>query len=129
VDAGQLVEPFLTIATQKGDRQVVSNLAATDPDLTVGMYFTSASYAQKSAQVVTKFVTAMTKSMKYASDNPDAARKILGTYTKIETAVQDALVLPRWPAQIDRESVETLADLAVQDKLFTKKPDLSTLLP
>jgi NitT/TauT family transport system substrate-binding protein len=129
VDAGQVVEPFLTIATQQGDRQVVSNLAGTDPDLTVGMYFTSASYAQKNPAVVRKFVTAMAKSMQYASDNPDAARKILGTYTKIEPAVQEALILPRWPAQIDQDSVETLADLAVHDGLFDKKPDLAALLP
>ncbi|HST82651.1 MAG TPA: ABC transporter substrate-binding protein [Kineosporiaceae bacterium] len=129
VDAGQVVEPFLTIATQQGDRQVVSNLAGTDPDLTVGMYFTTASYAQKNAAVVTKFVTAMTKSMQYASDNPDAVRKILSTYTKIEPAVQEALILPRWPAQIDQGSVETLADLAVHDGLFDTKPDLTALLP
>ena len=129
VDAGQVVEPFLTIATQQGDRQVASNYAGTDPNLAVGMYFTTASYAQQHADVVTKFTTAMTKSLQYANDNPDAARKILGTYTKIEASVQDTLTLPRWPAQIDQASVEVLADLAVQDKLFDKKPDLTALLP
>jgi NitT/TauT family transport system substrate-binding protein len=129
VDAGQVVEPFLTIATQQGQRQVVSNLAGTDPDLTVGLYFTTASYAEQNAAVVTKFAAAVTKSMQYASDNPDAARKILSTYLKIEPAVQNALILPRWPAQIDRDSVQTLADLAVQDKLFTTPPDLNKLLP
>jgi NitT/TauT family transport system substrate-binding protein len=129
VDAGQVVEPFLTIATQQGDRQVVSNYAGTDPNLTVGMYFTSASYAQKNAAVVAKFTTAMTKSLQYANDNPDAARKILATYTKIHASVQDALVLPRWPAQIDTGSVDTLTNLAVHDGLFTKKPDLTALLP
>jgi NitT/TauT family transport system substrate-binding protein len=129
VDAGQVVEPFLTIASQQGDRQVASNLAGTDPDLTVGMYFTSASYAEKNPAVVRKFVSAMTKSMQYASDNPDAARKILTTYTKIDAAVTDALILPRWPSQIDQDSVQTLADLAVQDGLLTKKPDLKALLP
>jgi NitT/TauT family transport system substrate-binding protein len=129
VDAGQVVEPFLTIATQQGDRQVASNLAGTDPDLTVGLYFTSASYAQKNADVVTRFTTALKKSMQYAGDNPDAARKILGSYTKIAPAVQDALVLPRWPAEIDQDSVQTLADLAVHDGLFTKPPDLEALLP
>lgn len=129
VDAGQVVEPFLTIATQEGDRQVASNYAGTDPDLVVGMYFTSVAYVQKEAGIVTKFSTAMAKSLKYANDNPDAARKILGTYTKIEAAVQESLILPRWPAQIDQGSVETLADLAVQDGLFDKKPDLTALLP
>jgi NitT/TauT family transport system substrate-binding protein len=129
VDAGQVVEPFLTIATQQGDRQVASNYAGTDPDLVVGLYFTTASYAQQHADVVTKFTAAMAKSLQYANDNPDAARKILGTYTKIEAPVQEALTLPRWPAQIDQASIETLADLAVQDKLFTQKPDLSALLP
>jgi NitT/TauT family transport system substrate-binding protein len=129
VDAGQVVEPFLTIATGQGDRQVVSNYAGTDPDLTVGMYFTSQSYASKNAKVVTGFIAAMKKSMEYATAHPDDARAALTTYTKIDPAVQKSLVLPRWPATVDRDSVQLLADLAKQDGLITTPPNLDTLLP
>jgi len=129
VDAGQVVEPFLTIATGQGNRQVVSNYAGTDPDLTVAMYFTSKQYLAQNPKVVSGFTAAMTKSMEYAGAHPDEARATLATYTKIDPAVQQSLVLPRWPATVDRDSVQLLADLAVQDKLITQQPDLGALLP
>jgi len=129
VDAGQVVEPFLTIAKQQGMREVSSNYAATDPTLTIAMYFTSDSYAQNNPAVVQKFAAAMQKSLQYADSNPDAARAIVGTYTKIDPAVQTAMTLPRWPADISEESVALLARLSVQDKLMSQSPDLSTLLP
>jgi NitT/TauT family transport system substrate-binding protein len=78
---------------------------------------------------VQKFTAAMQKSLQYASGNPDAAREIVSSYTKIDPAVQKALTLPLWPSDVDKESVALLARLSVQDKLMSKSPDLSTLLP
>jgi NitT/TauT family transport system substrate-binding protein len=129
VDAGQVVEPFLTIAGNQGGQQVVSNYAVTDPNLTVAMYFTSAQYASQNAAVVTKFSTAMNKSMEYAQAHPDEVRAALSTYTKIDAAVQENLILPKWPSAIDRDSIQLLADLATKDGLITKQPDLNALLP
>jgi NitT/TauT family transport system substrate-binding protein len=43
--------------------------------------------------------------------------------------VQQAVTLPRWPSEINAESVQVLADLATQDKLISQPPDLSKLLP
>jgi NitT/TauT family transport system substrate-binding protein len=129
VDAGQVVEPFLTIAKNQGMREVTSNYAVTAPDLTVAMYFTSASYAQSHPDVVRRFTTAMKNSLDYANSHPDAARAIMSTYLKIDPAVQQALTLPRWPTEIAQDSVTKLADLAVQDKLISQRPDLTKLLP
>jgi NitT/TauT family transport system substrate-binding protein len=129
VDAGQVVEPFLTIATGQGDRQIVSNYAGTDPGLTVGMYFASQSYTAQNPKAAAGFTAAMNKSMDYATAHPDEVRAILTSYTKIDPTVQKNLVLPKWPTTIDRKPVQQLADLAKQDGLFTKQPNLDTLLP
>ncbi|MFI5914396.1 ABC transporter substrate-binding protein [Dactylosporangium sp. NPDC051541] len=129
VDAGQVVEPFLTIATGQGYRQVVSNYAGTDPDLTVGMYFTSQQFAAGNAKVVTAFTAAMRKSMEYAQAHPDEVRAVLSTYTKLDPAVQAKLTLPKWPSAVDKDSVQVLADLAKGDGLITKPLTLDALLP
>jgi NitT/TauT family transport system substrate-binding protein len=129
VDAGQVVEPFLTIATGQGDRQVVSNYAATDPDLMVGMYFTSQEFATQNAGLVDDFAAAMKKSLEYASSHEDAARAILADYTKIDPQVQKTMVLPKWPAEVDRDSVQLLGELATKDGLITEPVDLDSLLP
>ncbi|MEV4346814.1 ABC transporter substrate-binding protein [Actinoplanes sp. NPDC049596] len=129
VDAGQVVEPFLTIAAGQGDRQVVSNYAGTDPDLMVGLYFTSQQFLSKNPEVAQKFTAAMAKSLEYASSHGDEARAVLNDYTKIDPAVQKSLVLPKWPSTVGQDSVQVLSDLALQDGLITKQPDLGTLLP
>lgn len=129
VDAGQLVEPFRTISLNNGDRNLGSNLAGVADNLEVAMYFTSQQYADENPDIVERFTNAMNQSLEYADENPDAAREILGTYTNIEPAVAEAAVLPRWPGEINRDSVEQLAELAASDGLISAVPDLDTLLP
>ncbi|GAB6903316.1 ABC transporter substrate-binding protein [Kineosporia succinea] len=129
VDAGQVVEPFLTIAKKQGLREIASNFAQTDPELTVGLYFTSQQYLGEHGDTVQKFTTAMQKSLKYANDNPDAAREVLSSYTKIEPDIQEAVTLPSWPDTIDTNSISVLSKLALDDGLITSEPDLTRLLP
>lgn len=129
VDAGQLVEPFLTIAQGQGDRQVTSNYAETAPDLLVGMYFTSDEYAKQNPKVVKAFGAAMKKSMGYAKENPDAVRAILSEYTDIAADVQKNAVLPSWPTEIKTDSVQKLAELMAKDGLAESAPDVKSLLP
>jgi NitT/TauT family transport system substrate-binding protein len=129
VDAGQVVEPFLTIATGQGDRQVVSNYAGTDPNLEIGLYFTSKNYITQNPKVVSDFTAAMNQSLDYAAGHPDDARAILSTYTQLDPTVQKNLVLPKWSTTMNKDGIQLLATLAQQDGLITKQPDLSSLLP
>ena len=129
VDAGQLVEPFRTMSLNAGDRNLGSNLAGVTDNLEVAMYFTSQAYADENPEIVERFTNALNKSLAFADDNPDKAREVLGTYTNIDPAVAEAAVLPRWPGEINRESVQLLAELAQSDGLISAVPDLDALLP
>jgi NitT/TauT family transport system substrate-binding protein len=129
VDAIWVVEPFLSAAIGQGGRMVASNYVDTAPDLTVAVYFTSEQLTRSDPELVKRFTEAMTESLAYADAHPDEARQVLTTYTQIDEAVIRELTLPKWPPDINRESVETLAKLALQDGLVTKQPDLAVLLP
>jgi NitT/TauT family transport system substrate-binding protein len=129
VDAVWVVEPFLSASLAEGGRLVASNYVDTAPDLTVAVYFTSEKLIKDDPDLVKRFTEAMTESLAYADAHPDEARQVLTTYTQIDEAVIKDLTLPKWPPQINRASVETLATLAVQDGLVTKQPDLAALLP
>ena len=129
VDAVWVVEPFLSATLGAGGHLVASNYVDTAPDLTVALYFTSAQLTKDDPDLVTKFTEAMNESLAYADAHPDEARQVLTSYTQIDEAVIAKLTLPKWPAEINRQSVETLATLAVQDGLVTKQPDLAALLP
>ncbi|GAA3208013.1 ABC transporter substrate-binding protein [Actinocorallia longicatena] len=129
VDAVQVVEPFLATALKGGGRLIASNYVDTAPKLTIAGYFTSEKTAAAKPELVKKFSAAMQKSLKYATDNPDAVRKILLTYTKIDPALTGALTLPTFPAEVNGEALKTLAGLAQQDGLVTTAPDVAGLLP
>ncbi|MEV4379122.1 ABC transporter substrate-binding protein [Streptosporangium sp. NPDC049644] len=129
VDAVQVVEPFLATALKNGDRVIASNYVDAAPELTVAGYFTSEQTATAKPDLVKRFTAAMRKSLKYATDNPDAARKVLLTYTKIDSALTGSLTLPTFPAEINTKSLETLIQLALQDGLIQAAPNVNELLP
>jgi ABC-type nitrate/sulfonate/bicarbonate transport system substrate-binding protein len=79
--------------------------------------------------LVRRFTAAMTESLAYADAHPDEVRAVLASYTKIDAPTAKALTLPKWPAEINHASVETLAQLGAQDGIFTGTPDLAKLLP
>ena len=129
VDAVWVVEPFLSATLAQGGRLIASNYVDTAPDLTVAVYFTSEQLLRDNPDLVKRFTEAMNESLAYADAHPDEARQVLTTYTQIDKAVIPDLTLPKWPEEINRESVETLANLAVQDGLVTEQPDVDALLP
>jgi NitT/TauT family transport system substrate-binding protein len=129
VDAIFVVEPFQQAAVAAGARKIASSYVDTAPDLTVAMYFTSQKLIADDPDLVRRFTEAMKESLAYADSHPEEVRAVLATYTKIPPDVREALTLPKFPAEINRASVETLADLAVADGLLPQKPDIAALLP
>lgn len=129
VDAAWVVEPALATVKAAGGTVVASNYVDVSPDLTVALYFTSDAYARRNPETVKKFQAATARSLAYAGSHPDEVRDILTTYTKIPAATLQRMILPRWPAEPDRASIERLAQLGEQDGIFTSTPDLDKLLP
>jgi len=128
VDAIFVVEPFLSAAKAKGWKQIGS-YADVDPNLCVALYFTSTQLMTQKPDLVKRFTDAMKESLAYAQTHPDEARAELTTYTTIKADDTKNLILPKWPGDIDKTSIDKLAGLAVTYGLLTSKPDLTTLLP
>jgi len=128
IDAAWVVEPFLTVARNQGATVLDWNFADTAPSLMIAAYFTTRDYAKANPDVVKRFTAAINKGLSYAQDHPDEARAILLTYTKIDKPIADKLNLPVWTPEINRASIDVLAELMVQDKLVTSKPDVDALL-
>ncbi|MER5939233.1 ABC transporter substrate-binding protein [Streptomyces sp. NPDC001928] len=129
IDAACVVEPATATIRSQGGREIASPLIDIAPELTVAMYFTSTQYAQQHPDLVKKFQDATAESLAYAEAHPDEARQIVTTYTKIPQAVLDQVILPKWPAEPNRASIEALMKLGEEDGLFKKTPDLDALLP
>ncbi|MFF7945314.1 ABC transporter substrate-binding protein [Streptomyces griseorubiginosus] len=129
VDAACAVEPALATIKGQGGQVIASPLVDVAANTTVALYFTSARYQQQNADVVKRFQQATAESLAYADAHPDEARQIITTYTKIPASVLEQVILPKWPADPDRASIEALAKLGEKDGFFKKTPDVDALLP
>jgi NitT/TauT family transport system substrate-binding protein len=123
-----VVEPFLSAAKAKGWK-VIGSYADVAPNLCVALYFTSKDLIAKNPDLVKRFSDAMHESLAYADANPDAVRGVLSSYTQLSEAQRKTLTLPKWPSEINKDSIAKLGDLAVTYGLLTAKPDLGALLP
>lgn len=129
VDAAWILEPHLTRALQDGARVVSWNFMETDPELMISAYFTSQPYAAENPEVVEAFTRALNESLDFAEENPDATREILGEYTEIDPAVSEAMTMPRYSSEYSSDTVQLLADLALEYGMVDEAIDISTLVP
>jgi NitT/TauT family transport system substrate-binding protein len=129
VDAAWIVEPFFTVTKDQGARLVASNFVDAAPNMTVATYFTTEQTIKQKSDLTKRFTAAINKSLQYAQEHPDEARGVLPGYAKIDTAVAAKITLPAWPTEINRQSVQTMADLMLTDGLVTEKVDVGELLP
>lgn len=129
VDAAWVVEPQLSEILTAGGNVVASNFVDTAPGLTVALYFTSRATIDKDPQLVTNFTAAIRESLDYAAGHPQEVRDIVGTYAPINDTVRISMILPSWPDDINRASLERVAELGRQDGIFKKPPALDDLLP
>lgn len=128
VDAVWVLEPFSSIAQEQGAEVVSYNYAETDPELPIAAYFTTEEYAQAEPELVDAFTEAMTESLDYAEENPDATRDIMQSYTEIEEDIREQLVLPRFPSEFNVEATQGLADLALTHGLVESEVDVTEII-
>jgi NitT/TauT family transport system substrate-binding protein len=129
VDAAWTVEPFLSIVRQQGGTAVAWPFAGTDAKLMIAAYYTSARVAGANPDLVKRFSKAMNRSLAYAEANPKQARAALADYTKIDKKLAGTLTLPKFPTEVNADSLTLLGALAVKDGLLNRPPDVKALLP
>jgi NitT/TauT family transport system substrate-binding protein len=129
VDAIAVPEPFRTIGIAAGAIDINSAYAQTTPDMGVASFFTSTEYAAANPDIVERFAAATIEAQQYASEHPDEARAIVATYTTMDPAILEQVILPNWPSQMNAVSLQTVADLALDFGLVSKPVDINALFP
>jgi NitT/TauT family transport system substrate-binding protein len=128
VDAIWAPEPFLTSVLGKGGREIEAPLTTLGPLYPNGTYSTTEKQLGDDEESVAAFTRAINKSMEYASENPEAARKTIPTFSQIPQEVADKIRLPLWPVPIDTAKVEQLGELTVKYKVIEEAPAIDELI-
>lgn len=120
VGAVWVCEPFVTSLLADKANPLFNNYGEVDPNLPVASYFSSRKWVEKNPETVDSFKKALNKSMKYAADNPDAVRKVITEYTKIDPKTAKEIGLPDYPTEFNKEGLTTLIELSDADGLLEK---------
>ncbi|HWL44300.1 MAG TPA: ABC transporter substrate-binding protein [Ilumatobacter sp.] len=124
IDAAWVVQPFVTQAFEAGARVISYNFEETAPELQVGLMFTSESFANDHPELLERFQRAYARSVTYATGNEAEVRQVLPSFAGIEDSVAEAMSLPIWPDEIDRESVASTGALMVKYGVIPELIDL-----
>lgn len=112
LDAGVVVEPFVTPALEAGMVAVSWPYAEANPELDTGGYFASEETLENDPDLVRSFREALVRGLEYAQQNPDEVRRITGTYTQTPPEVLEKMKLPRFRPEFNLEAQEELAETA-----------------
>ena len=129
VDAAWTLSPFLDSAVANGARVITYNFSDFNPGLDIAGYFTTLETYTEKPELVTAFQTAMNKSLEYADSHPDEVKQIVTTYTKMTLDQLDAMVLPKFNVEFNREAMTKLGAAAFSYGTLKAEPNLDELLP
>lgn len=129
IDATCMSEPFLSAYLAAGGRVVASNYVDVADDADIAVYFSSEQLIDSDPDLVDRFTEALAESQAYAEENPDEARATVTGYTSLTEEQIAEVTLPRFPSELNRASLERIAELAEQDGVLEEPIDLDELLP
>jgi NitT/TauT family transport system substrate-binding protein len=132
VDAALVPEPFVTAVLNAGGHVVDTPYVVMGPHFPNGAWETSQQVIDRDPATVAAFTRAITKSVEYARDNPDAVRKIIPEYTSVKADMAAAIRLPVFSPDLPLDQMQELIgytksygvlekDLKAEDLVYTPK--------
>jgi NitT/TauT family transport system substrate-binding protein len=130
IDAAWVPEPFVTQLVSRGDTLIVYPYQATIPGLATLTAITTSALTESDADLVADFAAAMQETLEWAQDsaNEAAVRQAIKDNLELPEAVADSVRLPEFGWELDRASLEELADLAVKYGVLDTLPDFDRLI-
>jgi NitT/TauT family transport system substrate-binding protein len=129
VDAVHVVEPYdSSIQDELRARVLVDGASAPVESIPLSGYITTAKYAGRNADALTRFQRALKAAVKLADADPSLVREVLPTYTKVTKEQAEKIDLPVYPEAMDGTQLARLTRLMEKQKMLRKPVDPSTLL-
>jgi NitT/TauT family transport system substrate-binding protein len=128
IDAGYTSEPFVTTVLDQGGKVVFAPQSAIAPEYPNGSYATSQQAFEQDPDLMERFEAAMTRSLEYAQENPDAIREIIPTYTQIPAEVADRMRLPVFQAELNPEAIDEQMGFLEEYEIVEEAPSADDLI-
>ncbi|MQA10397.1 MAG: hypothetical protein GEU98_17945 [Pseudonocardiaceae bacterium] len=108
VDAGLLIEPFVSIGRAQGLRDVLRPYTDLRPGLQIGTYLMTSERVEDDPELVSAFQAGVQRTADAIRADPDAFRTALPKVSSLEPELASRLALPGWQGHTDRRSIELI---------------------
>jgi NitT/TauT family transport system substrate-binding protein len=127
VDAAFLIEPFVTIAKQAGDKVIDYSYVTTEPNLQVGAYAVSRKFAKENPDAVRRYRAAVGETATYLMAHQDEFRTFLAKRAKTPVKLANTMQLPTFTTKLNTASMQHTAGLVQQFGLVKDKVQVDDL--
>jgi NitT/TauT family transport system substrate-binding protein len=127
VDVASQPEPFVTLGEQAGLVNLLDPFYEALPGLPLGLVFGSEEWLDDNPDLANAFHRALVRSIEASSDEEAMGEAILAN-TDTTPELLDEIALDDWSAEVDRDKLTALAELAVQYEALEEAPNLDELI-
>ncbi|MQA13256.1 MAG: PhnD/SsuA/transferrin family substrate-binding protein [Pseudonocardiaceae bacterium] len=110
VDAGMLIEPFLTQGRAQGLRPVLAPYSDLRPGLQIGTYAMTDQRIAEDPELMQRFQRGVQQTADAIRADPQAFRTALPEIAEFDPDLAQRVNLPQWRGRTDRASVELIKD-------------------
>lgn len=128
IDAAWVPEPFVSMIVGAGGARVVDPYQAVLPGLPTLVIQTTGATVSEDPELVEAVREAFAEAFSWAEENDALVRQALVTEMSLPEEAAAGLPLPRFTTEVDRDVLQSLADLAVEHEFFESSPDLDALV-
>ncbi|OAV61812.1 ABC transporter substrate-binding protein [Enteractinococcus helveticum] len=129
VDAGWLVEPFLSQALANGHRVAswlyLESIPGGQPTMIV---YGADKFVEENPEVVENFRIALDETLQMVQQDPNLVRDLLPELMNMPEEVAANLELDDFDAELDVEGIQAIADLMVTHGFTEQEPDVEGLI-
>ena len=127
VDVAAQPEPFVTLGEQAGLVNLLDPFYEALPGMPVGLVFGSEEWLADNPETAAAFHRALVRSIEASSDT-EAMGEVILANTDTTPELLDEIALDDWSAEVDRDKVTALAELAIKYGALEETPNLDELI-
>lgn len=129
IDAAWVPEPFLTQLINGEQTALVGyNYQDTVPGLDTMVTFSSTAFTEENPEVLENYDAAIEEALQFAQENPDRVRETIVSFLNMPEEVATDLRLEEFDAEVDRDELETLAELMLKYDVIETEANLDEIV-
>jgi NitT/TauT family transport system substrate-binding protein len=127
VDVAATLEPFITLGEQAGLVNLLDPFYESIPGMPLGLFFGSEEWLAENPDLAEAFVRGLERSIEAASDT-EAMKATIVANTETDAELVEEIALDQWVADIDRDKLQTVGELATTYGILEEEPNLDELI-